>query len=527
MSGLFVTLPCLALGLATALTALWRMLQPFGGTVVLTQNQAVPSALQEFWRTVSNMFGGGELLFGTFDTWQSAVRVILDLAVTAFVIYFILKLFNDSRAWQLLKGVLFILAFTFVCGVLGLNTINYVLSNSISVLVVSFVIIFQPELRTALEAVGRNSLNFLASVGQELEGSTQRSQANSIEAIALACENMARTLTGALIVIERKTGLGELLKHSPTAVILNANLTSTALEQIFYKNSPLHDGAVILKNGRIHAARCHVPLSDTYHLRKDMGTRHRAALGASEIGDTLAIVVSEERGSISIAREGRIYELESADALRSVLHRIFEAKGVFGENKSARTAVIRTRATYEGLLAKRHQEEEAALVDTRASRRQKWQRRGLKCLSVGLALVLYLYVQALTNPIETASFQSIPISKEGLQLLDQQGIKMVSADQTVDLQIRSRRTTLAKLRANPSWIVASIRVPQENLQIGRFSWRVEVKIDQISHSAYQILSQQPLEIPVALTRDRAEGNQALPGVSQSGTGGIVNPSQQP
>lgn len=492
-------------------------------TYFLTEQ--VTSQVENLWHAIRNGLGSGSFLFDTFDSWQGVLGTALDIVVSSFVIYFILKLFNDSRAWQLLKGFLFIIAFTFFCGAMGLTTINYILSNSISVLVIGFVVIFQPELRMALETVGRNSLSILSNVSQDHTDS--RWESNMIEAIAVACDNMSRTMTGALIVLERRTGLGELINNSPTALILDAHLTSTALEQVFYKNSPLHDGAVIIRNGRIFAARCHIPLSDTYHLRKDMGTRHRAALGASEIGDAIGIVVSEERGTISITIEGRLYGLENADALRAVLHRLYfnetEKEGEEGNKSKTAQALTQFIQNVKFVATSDRSGSEAEEVLTRDEqtlRKRKLHRLGLKALSVLLSLVLYVYVQTVTNPIETETFRDMPITKEGIGYLDQQGIKMVSSEQTVTLVIRARRNTLEKIRNNPSRIISSIRVPQQHLEVGRFSWKVQVRIQNISSASYEVASIYPLEVPVVLTQDKQSGEESLPGIHRSGSGGI-------
>lgn len=213
---------------------------------------ALPAVLQEqtatqvddLFRTIVNSLST-EFLFGTFDTWGNAIGAALDILVTATVIYFVLKLFDDSRTWQLLKGFVFILLLTVFCNAIGLNTINYLLSNSISVLIIGVVVIFQPEMRTALETVGRNSLSLINTVSKDLNSSSQEI-ASMIESIAVACDDMASTCTGALIVLERSTALGELIKNSPAPVIINGNITSATLEQIFYKNSPLHDGALLI-----------------------------------------------------------------------------------------------------------------------------------------------------------------------------------------------------------------------------------------------------------------------------------------
>ncbi len=154
---------------------------------------------------------------------------------------------------------------------------------------IAFVVIFQPELRRALETVGRSSFNMISSAITQEEGKeSSGSVHNMIESIVRACESMSETFTGALIIIERSTKLGDFVEQE-NVVQLDAAVSSTFLQQIFYKGSPLHDGAILIRDGRVSAARVHVPLSDNYHLRRDYGTRHRAAIGASEIGDTLLL----------------------------------------------------------------------------------------------------------------------------------------------------------------------------------------------------------------------------------------------
>lgn len=503
-------------------------------------NQVLPNRFEDFIRTLFSGLGNGGLLFGMFDSWTSALSTLFDVSVTAAVIYYVLKLFDDSRAWQLLKGFIFLLALTFLSGFLGLTTINYILSNSMSVLVIGFVVIFQPELRKALEAVGRNSLNLLSSVSSELSEESGE-QINMIEALTLACENMAAEKTGALIVIERKTGLAELIDNSPTAVILNANLTSTALEQIFYKNSPLHDGALIIRNGRIYAARCHVPLSDTYHLRKDMGTRHRAAIGASEFGDAVAIVVSEEKGSISITMEGKIYQLENADALRSVLHRVFSER--FGTK--AKDGKLRQRSLRSFFRSVRRSAvgselvEESNRLKTAASegedhllaseekrlRRNKRQRLGKQALSVFLAFVLYLYVQMVVNPIETENFRQLPIAKEAVIRLNREGYKVVTSEQTANIVLRARRNTLNRIRNNQSSIVVSLTIPEDKVEPGSYNWKTTVRVTGLNARSYQVSSLDPIEVSVLVTLDRPGGEEILPGLHRPGSGGISTETQ--
>ncbi|NLB10004.1 MAG: TIGR00159 family protein, partial [Clostridiaceae bacterium] len=278
--------------------------------------QSIQEFLSNVWRIISD----GLLLFGgPVDTFLA----IVDILATAFVIYYILKLLRDTRAWQLLRGLILIFAFGIFASMVGLDTIGFLLNRTVSLFAIAFVVIFQPELRRALETFGRSGFNVLAStfsVDDRLD-----TVHRLIESIVNACDSLSKSKTGALMIIERQTKLGE-LQDQENAVSIDAQVSSSLLQQIFYQGSPLHDGAVLIRDGRVSAARVHVPLSDNYHLRREFGTRHRAAVGASEMGDAISVVVSEERGSISIAVDGKLYVLSSADALRAQLHRLLSAK---------------------------------------------------------------------------------------------------------------------------------------------------------------------------------------------------------
>jgi len=276
------------------------------------------SEFGDFFEALRYSLSDGLLfLGGPFDI----VFSLLDIVITTFVIYYLLLILRDSRAWQLLRGILLILIFAFFASAVGLNTVWYLLSRTISILAIAIIVIFQPELRRTLEAVGRNRFKRMGWMMSNGASETGR----LVESIVYACDHMSKTNTGALIIIERSTRLGE-FEHQENAVHLDADVTSTLLRQIFYSNSPLHDGAVLIRDGRIAAARVHVPLSDVFHLRRDFGLRHRAAVGASELGDTIAVVVSEERGTISVAYDGVLHVLENSDALRSQLQRLLGDK---------------------------------------------------------------------------------------------------------------------------------------------------------------------------------------------------------
>ncbi len=251
------------------------------------------------------------------------LRDVLDILIVAFVIYKIIFWIKETRAWTLFKGIFVILVFAVVAVVLQLNTIVWILSNAISVGIIAVVVVFQPELRRALEQIGNGIgkgtylskfLNFDMIRGNEQAENNVTKK--TIDEILKAVEKMAAVKTGALILIERGVPLGD---HERTGIPVDATVTSQLLINIFEHNTPLHDGAVIIKNNRVAAATCYLPLTESREVSKDLGTRHRAALGASEVSDADVLVVSEETGIISLAREGVLYRNLSTEALRKML----------------------------------------------------------------------------------------------------------------------------------------------------------------------------------------------------------------
>ena len=243
----------------------------------------------------------------------SIIRAIVDIGLVTFVIYKIIMLVKDTRAWQLIKGIIFILVAAELSKVLKLNTIAYILNYTISVLTIALVVVFQPELRSILEQIGRSRFKDLFSI----ENSSRKVKTTAmIEEIVKACTEMSKTFTGALIVIERETKIGEAIK---TGVQLDADVTCELLINIFWPNTPLHDGAVIIRDNKIKAAACFLPLTDNPNLSKELGGRHRAALGITEISDAIAIVVSEESGKISYALNGGLTRNLTPDMLRKAL----------------------------------------------------------------------------------------------------------------------------------------------------------------------------------------------------------------
>lgn len=240
---------------------------------------------------------------------------VLDILIVAYIIYKIIFWIKETRAWVLFKGILVILALAVIAMVLRLNTIIWILSNTISVGIIAVIVVFQPELRKALEQLGKGRF-FSAYFMRNEDTETDKSANRTVEEIVKAADKMGAVKTGALILIEQEVPLGDLER---TGIPIDAVVSSQLLINIFEHNTPLHDGAVIIRRNRIAAATCFLPLTDSNEISMELGTRHRAAIGASEVSDAYVIVVSEETGSISVARGGVLYRDLTAEQLRSML----------------------------------------------------------------------------------------------------------------------------------------------------------------------------------------------------------------
>ena len=425
---------------------------------MISGNADILSELGQFFTNLFRDFTSGLLFFGgPFDI----AMAVIDILVTSLVVYYILKILRDSRAWQLLKGLILIIGLALIGGLVGLNTVGFILNNTISVFAIAFVVIFQPELRRALETFGRSSFSKLSSAINVDEADKATGFVhNTVEAIVRACDKMAETRTGALIIIERQTRLGELIEQE-NVVHMDASVSATMLLQTFYKGSPLHDGAIIIRGGRITAARVHVPLSDTYHLRKDYGTRHRAAIGASELGDAIAVVVSEERGSISLTLEGRLYTLDNADALRALLHKLLSNQrsssvslsNLFRSSKHAKDGASQDDVKEKTLSRKKRRElrnkeiertASASSAQTTTRRPQRRQRIVLMIASLAISLVIWLYVQVTINPVGTRSF-NVALSYRNAEVAETAGYEMQIPLQNIQVTIMGRQQAISDL----------------------------------------------------------------------------------
>lgn len=260
-------------------------------------------------------------VFDIISSWISLLpRItlsnIFEIAIIAYLVYEILFWIKNTRAWVLLKGLIIIFAFTLLAAIFRFDTILWILGKIATIAVTALIIIFQPELRRALEQLGsKNILTTFFTGTQESVGFSSK----TIDEITKAVFEMARVRTGALVVIERKESLKDIER---TGIEIGAITTSQLLINIFEHNTPLHDGAVIIRGNYIVAATCYLPLSDNRDISKALGTRHRAAMGISEVTDSITLVVSEETGRVSLAIGGKLERISDAAKLREILSSI-------------------------------------------------------------------------------------------------------------------------------------------------------------------------------------------------------------
>lgn len=255
---------------------------------------------------------------------QIGVTDLVEIIILAFAVYYVLLWIQKTKAWVLLKGILVLAVFFFLTAIFHLYTLQWLLSKIMNLGIITLVVLFQPEIRRGLEQLGRKNILTGLFVTEEAKGRNERFNDQTVEAIVRACYEMGRVKTGALIVIEQETPLGE---YENTGIPMDSLVTVQLLVQIFEHNTPLHDGAIIIRGDRIAAATCYLPLSDNMDISKELGTRHRAALGISEVTDSLTIVVSEETGSVSLAVGGELFRNVDSDSLRAKL-RFIQRKSI-------------------------------------------------------------------------------------------------------------------------------------------------------------------------------------------------------
>ena len=240
---------------------------------------------------------------------------IVEILIITFLVYNIMVWIKNTRAWSLLRGVIVILAFIVLAYLFNMTTILWIVKNVFSIAVIAIIVVLQPELRKALEELGRKNL-FSSFIKLESHGADGLFSDRTIKEITKACVEMGKVRTGALIVVRQKDDLSE---YKQTGIDVDGIVTSQLLINIFEKNTPLHDGAVIIEGDRVASATCYLPLSDNMRLSKELGTRHRAAVGMSDVNDSMTVIVSEETGLISVAYNGVLSRGLNAEELESQL----------------------------------------------------------------------------------------------------------------------------------------------------------------------------------------------------------------
>lgn len=265
------------------------------------------------------MFGNIARIIDKYIPVKIEITDIIEIIILAIAFYEIIAWFKKTKAWILVKGIVIILGFTLIASIFNLNTILWIMSQTLSVGIIALVIIFQPELRKALEQIGRkNFISDILSLDSNKKVS-ERFSDKTINELVKAAYELGRTKTGALIVIEQDYSL---LDYVKTGIDVDAVITSQLLINIFEHNTPLHDGAVIIKGNRVLSATCYLPLSDNMELSKELGTRHRAGVGISEATDAFTIIVSEETGKVSVTQSGQLIRNLDGEQLRELLVKV-------------------------------------------------------------------------------------------------------------------------------------------------------------------------------------------------------------
>lgn len=467
----------------------------------------------DFIREVFSSLDSGYMFFGgPLDL----VRYVIDILLVTFVLYNILRIIRDTRAWQLLKGVLLILAFVLVCSFLGLEMVGYIFNKLLYIIAILFVVIFQPELRHALETVGLKSFSSFSNVILNDDSDEQMKYVTMVDEIVKACTEMSKTYTGAIMILERSTKLSELLKQE-NVVRLDSSVTNSMLQSIFYKGSPMHDGALLIRDGRIIAARCHVPLSETLHMIERYGTRHRAAVGASEIGDTIAVVVSEERGTISVAVDGTLYEMKDGQDLRKNLFYLLgitsgstnkhaiRSKKHNKKNGKKNVAVAASAAepvtAFSVAASSRdasddERDDETVPSVARKMNKAKKKKRSasplLLLISFVFSLMLWMYIQVTTNPVTEKTF-TLQLQYENSDVMTEKNLSSQYPIQNVTVRIVGRKNVVENLTASD----LSAYVDMANVETtGSVRLKVNVKCDERVY--FRVVMQRPEDIPISV-----------------------------
>lgn len=273
------------------------------------------------------------------NPWQY-FTIALDIVIVCFLLYEFVKFTKKSRVWQLLKGIAWLIVITILSNVLRLRILNFILTSFMTYGVIALLVIFQPELRRALEQLGSSTFTKMFGMDKSLRDKTKE----DIYKVAIATQELAKTKTGALIVFERDIKIQDIIE---TGVEINSVVSPQLLVNIFVPNTPLHDGAVVIANNQIVSAACILPLTDDKEMARGLGTRHRAAIGISKESDAVVVVVSEETGKVSIAKDGTLIADVSEDALKRILMKHLVTARFGSEERTTRMSKLRGKVQAE------------------------------------------------------------------------------------------------------------------------------------------------------------------------------------
>ena len=279
------------------------------------------------------------------------VMLIIDLAIVIFLAYKLLQIVKGTRAWQLVKGIVLLIIVTALSGVLQLNILNFILTSFMTYGALILIVIFQPELRRALEQLGTSKLTRYFGIDKDIATKTKE----NIYKVVIAVMELAKTKTGALIVMERDIQLKDIIG---SGIYMNGDISPQLLVNIFSPNTPLHDGAVVISENKIAAAACMLPLASDKDIAKELGTRHRAAIGISKESDAIAIVVSEETGKISIAKDGTLIADLKEDAVKKILIKNIVSKRFPQEGQENTTKIGKIKNRIETKFKKSEKNDE-------------------------------------------------------------------------------------------------------------------------------------------------------------------------
>ena len=279
------------------------------------------------------------------------VTLIIDITIVIFLMYCFFKIVRGSRAWQLIKGIALLIIATWMSGLFNLKILNWILTGIMNLGVIAIIVIFQPELRRALEQLGTNKLTQFFGIDKDLSTKTKE----DIYKVVIAATELSKAKTGALIVLERDIKIQDIIA---TGIPMNAEVSPQLLVNIFEPKTPLHDGAVVISGNKIAAAACVLPLADDKDIAKELGTRHRAAIGISKESDSIVVVVSEETGKISVAKDGTLIADVREDVLKKIFISNIVTKRFSVEKKERKSKVKELKEKWKMKKKKEEKEEE-------------------------------------------------------------------------------------------------------------------------------------------------------------------------